>query len=170
MLKPLSVEQIEKSQAQLRLVVASATEPPEVANREAVERASASGTFEYRGRNYYVPPISYLEGARLQQFGNTIGKLAARLETVEELAGAPEGSSAELEQLLHAFENALESIRRLCKPSGLWQRLLWSRSTKNPFADATVTEVGQLLGFFYQRRTTSSVRLGNWTPDRKSRR
>lgn len=169
MLRPLAAVEIERSQAQLRLVVASAAEPPDVVNLGAVERAQADGVFQYRGILYRVPPISYLDGAALQQSGNTIGKLASKLEQSDNPAD-DDDSKAELARLLAAFESVLDIMWRLVQPVGWFRRIAWRIIWRgNPFAGATVSEVGELLGFFYTRRTTSTVRLGGWTVKRPPR-
>lgn len=157
MIRPASDRQLAEAQARLREQVAPASKAAQIANLDTVERLIAYGRFAYRGNEYQVEPISYLDGAELQKYGSVIMRLSGKLD---ETLGQGEGES-DLRELLVAFEGCVALMHRLAKPTRTFGRLgeWWSG---NPFSKATTTELGELMAFFSLRRTASSIALSGW--------
>jgi len=122
-------------------------EPAKIANVNPLLGRDRAREFEYRGRRYVVPPIDYREGAALQLFIQTEMQpwtdKAPTWETMDEYEAVCAASA--------------EMVWRLCRPAG-WRRFL-KRWMHNPFMRAGDNELSDIIGFFWQCRTKSSVRL-----------
>lgn len=101
---------------------------------------------QYNGRLYAVPPVPFAAGLELQGLVVELNALQSEDWT--------EGVAV---RLMEFCQSATRLFRRLVRPVGWYQRLVW-RARRNPFRDASEGEIGQLLGFFFSCRTTSTVR------------
>lgn len=101
----------------------------------------------YRQRKYKVRPLTFTVGIELQE-------LAVRLES---MADQPETNET-LQEMLSILQDAVALFWAAAQPLGLLRRLTrhW---LSNPFETATNQEVAELLGFFLQSRTRSSVQV-----------
>lgn len=160
MIRPISERQLAETQARLREQVAPASKAPSIANLDTVERLIAHGRFAYRDNEYEVAPVSYLDGMKMQKFGNTIMRLSDALD--KSTSDGSDTSQDELQELLAALEGCAALMHALAKPTRLFGRLVeWWKG--NPFRHATITELGELMAFFSLRRTASSIALSGWT-------
>lgn len=144
---PLAPERIAETQAILRAQLRVATPSSVVRNATLAADLDVTTTLVYRRRLYKVPPVSFRVGIELQE-------IAARLD---ELTNVPETDES-LTELLAMFQDAVALFHRCIVPSTFIGRLFWRRRS-NPFYNATSGEVAELLGFFSQCRTRSSVRV-----------
>jgi len=106
--------------------------------------------FVFRNRMYRVPMLSYRDGIQLQELYIELAKAADDGEETRE----------QLEDLAKLCDRAAVMFPTLCEPKNGLVRFLWRRGwLRNPFLKATTSELAQLLGFFLQCRTKSSVQL-----------
>ena len=109
-----------------------------------------SAPIQYRGRYYDVAPVSFEDGLRLVE-------ARAAVLALEEAVGPTAESSA---AYLSSMRLIVNVAPRYLVPVARVRRLFWRlRIRRNPFRNATDSEVGQLLGFFLTSRTMSRVRL-----------
>lgn len=104
---------------------------------------------EFRGRVYRSPPTPYPESIRLYEF-------STRLHVLGRI-GAGKITRAHLEEVGRIQAAAVDLFWHLCRPIDR-RRFLPNTLLPNPFRAASPKEVDDLLGFFWQHRTRSSVR------------
>lgn len=110
---------------------------PDVVNGiEAATIGDAAG-FWYRGRRFVLPPIPYSDGLRLHEMTLRIAQ-ASDMESIED-----------------TMREAVEAFARLASPASV-VRFVPRRLRPNPFRKASEREIGQLLDFFWMRRTGQS--------------
>lgn len=97
----------------------------------------------FRGRMWEIPPVSFEDGIKV-------------LELVTWFQEARENPGGALSQYRTQMRRAIHLIRKLVRPErGLVRRLRWRlRLHRNPWRTATHEELGEILGFFWMRRTT----------------
>jgi hypothetical protein len=119
---------------------------PRVRNVQPVLYLTDPFRVPYRGRMWLIPPVPMEDGARVLD-------LVDKLEKMQ--------SGPDLARRYREFNRAiLKLIRRLVLPERGWlRRVLWKlRIARNPWRTATHEEVGEMLGFFWMRRTKSPDR------------
>jgi hypothetical protein len=101
----------------------------------------------FRGRLWEIPPVPFEEGARVLVLTSWF----------TEAAVDPAKAVAEYEQRMG---EAVALIRRLVRPYGSRLRgLRWRLGLmRNPWRTASHEELGEMLGFFWRRRTMSPDR------------
>lgn len=127
-----------------------ATEPIRTVNVGAVRGLMDDGLLAFRGRVYRSPPVSYFDAVRLYELADRMAKLAA-LENNEASA------AVQLRAVAAVQGEAVRYFWRLVRPID-WRRFVPRALLRNPFRNASPREVDELLGFFWQRQMTSSVR------------
>ena len=136
MIRLIPPERFDEVQRELQAELASRT--PEVVNLEPALALVEPAPLVWDGREYPVRAIGVPEGFQLQRYRLHIERMAqATFTTPEDLD--------ELEGLYYEITDYL------------WG-LLDPKPHENPFALAEAKEVGQLLAFFWMRRTTQSAR------------
>jgi hypothetical protein len=150
MLRPINRAKMRDTQA--RLAATLTDKIPEPVNRAYALALGGDSILRFRNRVFRVPPISYPAGLRLQV-------LHVRLRKVASGANADGESDASLRELLAVLDEAARLCWSLCRPVSLWDRLFW-RWLGNPFLGAaSIQELGEIVGFFFECRTRSTVRL-----------
>ncbi len=105
----------------------------------------------YRGREYELGYVSFEDGVRL-----VLAQAA-----IDELNGTNKAPDPEaVARLLEGMRTIVSMCPRYLLPvGGRVRRFLWRLGIRrNPFKDATDTEVGQFLGFFLESRMRSRAR------------
>lgn len=121
--------------------------PPPPANIKPVLYLTDPFRIPFRGRMWEIPPVSFKDGART----------LALITWIEESVGHPdrmaEGYQARMTEIV-------QLIRRLVRPHrGRLRKLLWRlRLLPNPWRTASHQDLGEMLGFFWRRRTMSPDR------------
>lgn len=126
-------------------------EPQKVHNVSSVVYLTDPVAWPYAGRVWLVPPVSLEDGFRV-------------LELLERDVHGDDGG-IDPAAMRQWTEDALDLIRRLVRPrpprgpfSGLrgWLRdVCWRLGvTPNPWERGTYSDIGEILGFFWMRRTT----------------
>lgn len=129
--------------------------PPPL-NTDVVLDLGSKVSFQFRGRTYWVPPLSWHAGERLMVLWNE----ASRFEGALTRATAP-GYFAAIRQM-----PAL--LWRNCYPAGRWRRLRARLGLmRNPLRQATEQELIELTNFFLGRRMKSSVGFPTTAPGRR---
>jgi hypothetical protein len=150
MLKPIDKAKMRATQA--RLAAELTDKSPEPVNRAYALALGGESILRFRGRVFRVPPISYPAGLRLQVLHVRLRKVAKGADTDGE-------SDASLRELHAVLDEAARLCWSLCRPVSLWDRLFW-RWLSNPFLGAaSIQELGEIVGFFFECRTRSTVRL-----------
>lgn len=147
---PLKLAQ---TQAVLRKRAVDTT--PDVRNLQTANSLVAIDILEFRGRVFIIHPLPW-------RLGSALLKLSLECKKIPNLPD-PE---ARLAEEMRICDEASTLFNRAVKPVG-WRRWVWKRLLPNPFLDASIYEVQQLLLFFSTCRTTSSVRLGTWAEGRR---
>jgi hypothetical protein len=102
----------------------------------------------YRGRAYRSPPVSYADAVRL--FG--IAERSTALGTL-----ADQDAGTQMREIARIQAQAVRLFWMLVTPVD-WRRWVPKAFLRNPFRNASPREVDDLLGFFWLRQTSSSVR------------
>jgi hypothetical protein len=150
MLRPINPAKMRATQA--RLAARLTEDGPEPVNRAFALALQGDAILRFRNRVFRVPPIPYPAGLRLQA-------LHRRLKRVGDSSSADGESDASLRELHAVLDEAARLCWSLCKPVSFVDRL-FMRWQSNPFlAASSIEEIGQIIGFFFECRTRSTVRL-----------
>ena len=125
--------------------------PPRPQNVRAILDLGNMIYFEFRGRAYGVPPLPWREGERLLDDWLLLRGLG---DTVER---------AKLSQYFGSLRRMAKVMWRNTRPIGHVLRLAKAlRILRNPFLDASESEIAELAVFFLGLRTrsTASFRAG----------
>lgn len=125
-------------------------DPVKIVNFEAVRGLMDDGLLMFRGRVYRSPPVSYDDAIRLYEIADRMAKLAG-------LDNNEASAAVQLRAVAAVQGEAARYFWRLVRPID-WRRFVPRILLRNPFRDASPREVDDLLGFFWQRQMTSSVR------------
>ena len=123
-------------------------QPAEVANFGPVLELRDDVLLIFRGRVYRSPPTPYTQSIRLYE-------LSTRLVALGRL-GTAKVTPAHIEEVGRIQKAAIGLFWRLCRPIDK-RRFLPNLLLPNPFRFASPKEVDDLLGFFWQLQTRSSV-------------
>lgn len=118
-----------------------------VRNAAAVVELSSPQRFSFRGRLFEVPPLGFKKGIELQEIAMAIESMTDQPTSVHDY-----------ELMLALFEDAVALFWSFVKPVHWFSRMFW-RWRGNPFANAEIGEVAELLGFFLPCRMRSSVQV-----------
>ncbi len=145
--EPISPEELRQGQAEQLRQLPSVPAPVNLQN--AVELGHYI-SFEFRGKKYSIPPVSFEVGAQLQMVMND-------LRNISDLnVGA--NNIYIMRKILRRATNIFydQIVPHGWKP---WQArfVKWLGIYPNPFKRASEGEVGALLGFFSRHRMTSTV-------------
>lgn len=124
-------------------------QPTEVVNYGPVMGLLDGDLLVYRERSYRSPPVSYRDGVRLFEIADRLAKMVGR---------AGEDAAAQMRAIVHVQGEAVRLFHALVTPTD-WRRFIPRALLPNPFRSASPQEVDDLLGFFWTRQTTSTVRL-----------
>ncbi len=124
---------------------------PSLGNIVAVDFLTATVRFRYRKRVFDIPPIPYLPGLQLQ-------KVELELQRLGDSPPDEDEAGNKLVELRDMLVDMQRIMWRHVRPVTRFDKTFW-RWRGNPFSDASRAEVAELLSFFLQCRTTSSVRL-----------
>lgn len=131
-------------------------EPVKIAGFDSVLGLLEDELLAFRGRVYRSPPVSYPDAVRLYELADRMTRLAAEASAdVRELARM----TAEVQR------EAVRCFWRLVQPVGAL-RFVPKFLLPNPFRNASPREVDELLGFFWERQMTSTVRHRGRTANR----
>jgi hypothetical protein len=162
---PIPQEQYEEVQAQLRKELMPHLEGDQIrpapANMLLVKQLGTDTELWFRGRRFRVPPVGFKDGAELSEIETKFYNFAVqekRLAALKEGGDQIDVPYEMLKDQLELMEKTVALFRKLVRPWGAIERLLWP-FLSNPFEAATETEVGQLLGFFWSCRRKSGVRF-----------
>lgn len=111
---------------------AAAPEPPRVVGVDAVRALAHYPPLLFRGEEYAVGRIGYLDGIELHR----------RWLEVSEFQTAPIGTADQV----RAWGDAVAALIGHC-----YQLLEEPRPPSNPFRTATASELGAIVGFFFAR-------------------
>ena len=129
-------------------------EPPDIVNLSALAELEVPREMEFRGVAYRVPPISFKAGWELTSIRNELRRFARLEKELDESGRIP--SDMERRDYLRLCERAADLFREIVVPARWWRRLIWRRSA-NPFASASDSEIGRLLGFFWRCRMVAAA-------------
>jgi hypothetical protein len=122
---------------------------PELVNLQNARTLGGNEMLEFREQRWRIRSVDYDSGLELLE----------RTERLKEVAGDRSAYRA-------ALAVVVEQLGRMARPAG-WRGWLWLWR-KNPFRDATLAEVMDLVGFFGRCQTISRVRH-RFQEDRSSR-
>lgn len=134
-------------------IIDDRTQSVQLLNNDVAAALTSPPDLEFRGSIYRTRLASFREGTELQELS----------QKIVEIVNGEQNDNA-LRQLLPILERVVELIYAMCRPRGLFARL--SYRVHNPFRDASRQELWELLDFFSQCRTISSVRRGGRSPNR----
>jgi hypothetical protein len=126
---------------------------PSMGNIVAVEALTATVRFRYRGRVFDIPPIPTLPGLKLQAMELELERIGDEPPARDDVDGVDKMQALK-EMLLEMFDIMWKNV----EPVKLMDRIFW-RWKHNPFLDASRKEAAELLTFFSQCRTISSVQI-----------
>jgi hypothetical protein len=158
-----ATDPLKLAQAQEKLRKLAVDTTPDVRNLQAANSLVAIDILEFRGRVFVVPPLPW-------RLGSALLKLSLECKKIPNLPDA----EARLKEELRICDEASTLFNRAVVPVG-WKGVLarvpggrWvvQKVLANPFFEASIYEVQQLLLFFSTCRTTSSVRLGTSAQER----
>lgn len=121
--------------------------PPRIVGAETVQALDRYPPLPFRGREYPVGRISYLDGIELHR----------RWLLVAEFQQAKELTAAELERWGHAVAAVIGQC---------YQLLADPKPRENPFVGATPRELGSVVGFFFARLRDQETGLSAGKPRR----
>jgi hypothetical protein len=150
-LKPITDSRLAEVQAALSTRFEQQTRPPEVMNRRAA-LALGGAYLEYpagSGRLYFLRPVPYPRGLRLQALMTQINTLQARRRR---------GGTENLAKLGWRYRQAVREFKSLVRPASRLRRLFWWL-TPNPFRNCGELEVSQLMVFFCTWTMKSTVQF-----------
>lgn len=118
--------------------------PPSPRNVRPVVWLSDPFRIPFRGHLWEIPPVPFEDGARC-------------LELMDWFQKSAEDPTHAVEEYRDRMRDAVALIRRLVRPhKGRLRRLRWRlRLMRNPWRTASHEELGEILGFFWGRRTKS---------------
>jgi hypothetical protein len=153
MILPTPADRLEAIQTGLRSQFEN-RKAPQVLNDHAVASIVEGNTFEFpegSAVHYFVPPVDYQRGARLE-------KLALRIQEIRRTKPATEELVDERVRLQDA---AIAELARLIRPVSWGRWMAWPLLSRvaNPFRHCTDREVASLLLFFCSLTTKHRVRF-----------
>lgn len=154
-LLPATPEEVEEVQRLLRRELRVPT--AEARNVATATELDAVSYFRYRGTAYRAEPLSYRLGARLQEVKYELDRLAEIERQREESEWTENEKARHMTMLLEVLEAAVTLFHLCCEPVAFWKRPRFRRV--NPFVNASLGEITDLLGFFFTCRMRSRVSI-----------
>ena len=148
-----ATDPLKLAQAQASLREKAVDTTPEVRNLQSATSLGSIDILEFRGRIFIIHPLPWRLGAAMT-------KLSLECKRINNLPDPEERLSEEM----RICDEAGVLFNKAVRPIG-WRRFVPKRLLRNPFAEASVYEVQQLLLFFSLCRMRSSVRLGSSDPE-----
>lgn len=159
-----ATDPLKAAQVQERLRRFAVDTTPDVRNLQAANSLVAIDVLEFRSRVFIIPPLPW-------RLGSAMLKLSLECRKIPNYHDAEHRLAEEM----RVCDEAITLFNRAVIPVG-WKGFVarWIPGGRwfvrnvlgNPFYNASIYEVQQLLLFFSTCRTTSSVRLGAWAEDR----
>jgi hypothetical protein len=148
---------LEKAQQDLKLILEPAGPTDEapsakIVNAEAIRKLLIASAFDFAGRRWSIPTLSFHEGVTALRYKNE----ALRMNKYV-------ASGVMLDEYEVLCQKVAMLVWRVVVPVGGWtlRELVWRRFgwSRNPFLVAGDADIGAILDFCLLRRTTSTVSL-----------
>lgn len=152
MLKPSEASKVKASQARLQGMFKP--QKSEVKNIDPAMNLESTSIMQFRGRLYRVPPVGWQAGLELQRQYLKLQDLQRKEDQIPDDKYA--SSIEHLKEMEILMNRMFRFFKSLCSPMSWWETITWR--FRDPFQDATQQELGEMLGFFFECRTKSSIR------------